>query len=285
MSRSRSSLLFWTVLFLAFGAGGSLAYIYSGIYDISATKQHTRLVYWVMSTARRQSIKTHAAGDVLPPDVADANLVSAGLVLFDRHCSQCHGAPGIAPGPIGLGMAPSPPNFAQMGRDLPAEEMYWAISNGIKLTGMPAWAFRLSERERWALVAFLKRSTALTPADYRAQRDRLASAGVGEATSRDSGGRWEPDGAAERGRVAIQQYACATCHVIPGIRGADAQVGPSLEGIAERLYIAGNLTNTPAHMVEWLRDPQKINPLSAMPDLGVTERDARDIAAYLYSLR
>src|SRR5690349_73062 len=106
MSRSRSSLLFWTVLFLALGAGGSLAYIYSGIYDISATKQHTRLVYWVLTTARRQSIKTHAAGEASPPDLADADLVSAGLVLFDQHCSQCHGAPGIAPGAIGLGMMP-----------------------------------------------------------------------------------------------------------------------------------------------------------------------------------
>jgi cytochrome c2 len=89
----------------------------------------------------------------------------------------------------------------------------------------------------------------------------------------------------QRGRVAIQQYACPTCHEIPGIRGPEAQVGPPLDGIAERIYLAGVLLNTPAHMIEWLRHPQEVKPLSAMPDLGVTERDARDIATYLYTLR
>jgi mono/diheme cytochrome c family protein len=285
MPRLRSSLLFWTVLILGFGIGGSLAYVYSGIYDISATKQHTRLVYWVLTTARRQSIKAHAAGEAPPPDLTDPDLVPAGLILFDRHCLQCHGAPGIAPGAIGLGMTPSPPNFAQMGRDLPAAEMYWAISNGIKLTGMPAWELRLSERERWAIVAFLKHSPTLTPAEYQEQRDRLVSAGAGGATPHDADGRWEPEGAAERGRVAIQQYACTTCHVIPGIRGPEAQVGPPLGGVGKQLYLAGVLVHKPAQMIEWLRNPQKIKPLSAMPDLGVTDRDARDIAAYLYSLR
>jgi mono/diheme cytochrome c family protein len=269
---------------LATGVGGSVAYIYSGLYDVSATKQHTRLIYWALSTARRESIQTHTAGEAPPPDLKNADLVASGLMLFERHCLQCHGAPGIAPGAIGLGMNPSPPNFAQTGRDLPAPEIFWAISNGIKLTGMPAWKFRLSERDRWAIVAFLKNSPTLTPAEYQAHRDQLTSVGVGEA-SHSTEVAWKPEGAAERGRIAIQQYACSTCHVIPGIRGPDAQVGPSLGGIAGRIYIAGVLVNTRAHMVEWLRHPQKIKPLSAMPDLGVTDSDARDIAAYLYTLR
>ena len=92
-------------------------------------------------------------------------------------------------------------------------------------------------------------------------------------------------GDVRRGRVAIRQYACQTCHVIPGVTGANALVGPPLNGIASRSYLAGVLTNTPDHMIEWLRNPQEIDPLSAMPDVGVTEQDARDIAAYLYTLR
>jgi mono/diheme cytochrome c family protein len=284
MQRSPSAFL-WVLLLVASGIGGSLAYVYSGVYDISATRQHTPLIHWVLSTARRQSIKTHAAGESLPPDLVDADLVSAGLILFDRHCLQCHGAPGIAPGEIGLGMMPSPPNFAQMGRDLPPKEMYWAISNGIKLTGMPAWELRLSERERWAIVAFLKSSPTLTPAEYRLERDRLTSYGAGGTISPKPEARWDPEDATRRGRVAIQQYACPTCHVIPGVRGPDAQVGPPLGGLAERIYLAGVLMNTPRNMIKWLRHPQRINPLSAMPDLGVTERDARDIAAYLYNQR
>lgn len=262
-----------------------LAYIYSGVYDISATKQHTSLVYWILSTARRQSLQTHASGSPPPLELTDANLIASGLTLFEQHCRQCHGAPGIAPGAIGLGMNPSPPNFAQMGRDLTASELYWSVSNGIKLTGMPAWKHRLSERERWAIVAFVKNSPTLSPAEYLKQRDHLTSAGAGEVADQSAEVTWEPEGAVQRGRVAIQQYACPTCHIIPGIRGPDAQVGPPLDGIAEQVYLAGVLLNNPTHMIEWLRNPQKVKPLSAMPDLGVTQRDARDIAAYLYTLR
>ncbi|WP_201837720.1 c-type cytochrome [Microvirga zambiensis] len=285
MPRSPSSIVFWAFVLLTSGVGGFLGYIYSGVYDISATKQHTPLVYWILSTARRQSVQSHASKEPPPLDLANADVIARGLVLFENHCLQCHGAPGVAPGVIGLGMNPSPPNFAQMGRDLSAPEMYWSISNGIKLTGMPAWRFRLSEDERWALVAFLKSAPKLTPAEYRALRPGRTSARMGGSNAPDSEAPWEREGAVQRGRIAIGQYACSTCHFIPGIRGPDAQVGPPLAGIAEQTYIAGVLTNEPAHMIEWLRHPQRVNPLSAMPDLGVTERDARDIAAYLYSMR
>jgi cytochrome c len=86
------------------------------------------------------------------------------------------------------------------------------------------------------------------------------------------------------GPAKLRSYGCNTCHTIPGVVGADAQVGPPLTGIAGRMYIAGILTNTPQHLVEWIRDPTKVDPHTAMPDVGVSERDARDIAAYLYTL-
>jgi len=285
MPRSLSSLVFWAAVLLASGVCSLLAYIYSGVYDISATKQHTALVYWILSTARRQSVQNHASGSSPPLDLTNADVMASGLTLFEQHCRQCHGAPGIAPDAIGLGMNPTPPNFAQMGRDLAASELYWSVSNGIKLTGMPAWKYRLSEQERWAVVAFLKNAPSLSPAEYRMQRDRFTSARARATADQASEASWETEGAVKRGRVAIQQYACPTCHVIPGIRGPDAQVGPSLDGIAGQVYIAGVLLNNPTHMIEWLRYPQKVKPLSAMPNLGVTERDARDIAAYLYTLR
>ena len=86
------------------------------------------------------------------------------------------------------------------------------------------------------------------------------------------------------GIEAINQYACVTCHEIPGIVGANAPVGPPLKGVASRVMLGGVLPNSPENMVLWLRHPQKVAPLSAMPDLGVTEQDARDIAAYLATL-
>ena len=76
-----------------------------------------------------------------------------------------------------------------------------------------------------------------------------------------------------------------SCHTIPAVTQARGQVGPPLAGIARRAYLGGILPNTPENMVLWLRHPQKVDPKSAMPDLGVSEPEARDMAAYLYTLR
>lgn len=86
------------------------------------------------------------------------------------------------------------------------------------------------------------------------------------------------------GREKARHYGCGTCHTIPGVAGAHALVGPPLAGIAGRMYIAGVLTNTPDHMVRWIMDPPAVDSATAMPNTGVTESDARDIAAYLYTL-
>lgn len=91
-------------------------------------------------------------------------------------------------------------------------------------------------------------------------------------------------GAPERGREALRTHACGSCHVIPGLRGAVAWVGPPLTEWARRGYVAGRLPNTPENLVPWLVDPQAVSPGSAMPNLGVTEAEARDMAAYLYTL-
>jgi cytochrome c len=92
-------------------------------------------------------------------------------------------------------------------------------------------------------------------------------------------------GSEERGRRSIERLGCASCHTIPGIRGANALVGPPLDRIGSRSYVAGVLVNRPENLVAWLRDPPGVDPLTAMPKLGVTEQEARDIASYLYTLR
>lgn len=92
-------------------------------------------------------------------------------------------------------------------------------------------------------------------------------------------------GDAERGRVAITDHGCMSCHAIPGIPGNHNEVGPPLAGIASRRVIAGRLPNTPENMAEWVRNPQRVDPGNVMPDLGLTRTEAQDIAAYLYTLR
>jgi cytochrome c len=92
-------------------------------------------------------------------------------------------------------------------------------------------------------------------------------------------------GEPSRGKVAIRRYGCASCHTVPGVDGARGLVGPSLAAIADRVYLAGGLQNTPANLIRWTRAPQEVRPGTAMPDLGVSEQDGKDIAAYLYTLR
>jgi cytochrome c len=88
----------------------------------------------------------------------------------------------------------------------------------------------------------------------------------------------------ERGRVAIQQYGCVACHAVPGVRNPGGNVGPPLAGLAKRGYIGGVLPNTPDELVRWLLDPPGVDPRTAMPNVGLNEADAKDIAAYLYTL-
>jgi cytochrome c2 len=92
-------------------------------------------------------------------------------------------------------------------------------------------------------------------------------------------------GSARVGRALIGESSCGTCHVIPGVAGARGLVGPTLAEFGRRDFIAGVLRNTPENLVRWVVSPQSIKPGVAMPDLGITPRDAADIAAYLYTLR
>jgi cytochrome c len=83
----------------------------------------------------------------------------------------------------------------------------------------------------------------------------------------------------------IRKYGCYSCHTIPGVFGANGLVGPPLAGIAGRVFIAGELPNTPENLTHWIQHPHQIEPHTAMPEMGVTDQDSRDIAAYLYTLR
>jgi cytochrome c oxidase assembly factor CtaG/cytochrome c2 len=88
-----------------------------------------------------------------------------------------------------------------------------------------------------------------------------------------------------RGRDAIRRYGCGSCHTIPGVTGARGMVGPPLGQVSQRVFIAGVLPNQPDNMIRWIENPPGIDPKTAMPNMGVTARDARDIASYLYTLR
>jgi mono/diheme cytochrome c family protein len=268
----------------AVALAGAGAFVYSGVYDISAIDQHTKPVYWLIEFTMRRSVAVRAK-DIVKPDLTKIDTIERGFGLYHAHCAQCHGAPGLSPQRAVLGMMPVPSYLVPTGREWSAAEIQWVVKNGIKMTGMPAWKHRMTDDEIWQVVAFVKeRLPYLTPAQYREAAAKL-SPPAARAEAAESTLKSNVFGNPDAGRRAMDQYACATCHVIPGITGATQQVGPPLRGMASRSYIAGVLANTPANMVRWLMSPPRVSAGTAMPDLGVGEQDARDMAAYLATLK
>jgi cytochrome c len=113
----------------------------------------------------------------------------------------------------------------------------------------------------------------------------LLASGACSSNEAERAARSMTGGDPHRGRAAISRYGCSTCHTIPGVTGATALVGPPLDRIASRSYIAGVLPNTPDNMIRWIENPPGVDKLTAMPNLGVNDQDARDIACYLYTLK
>lgn len=258
------------------------AFIYSGVYDISALDEHTPPVYWLIEGAMRRSVAVRADERTMP-DLSQPETLAAGFRQYQTRCVQCHGAPGIAPEAFALGMTPVPGYLVATAGAWSAAEIFWVVKNGIKMTGMPAWKYRMSDEEIVQVVAFVKhRLPGLSAQQYR---EALKSLPPAEPSRHTASPVENPQGDSDAGRRAIHQYACATCHVIPGVTGATKEVGPPLRGMARRAYIAGLLPNTPENMAYWIQSPQRVSPRTAMPDLGVREQDARDIAAYLATLK
>lgn len=109
--------------------------------------------------------------------------------------------------------------------------------------------------------------------------NRIPSKELRQAATLTGGGN------AIAGQTEIRRYGCYACHEIAGVPGAHGLIGPPLNGIGQRYYIAGEVANSPDNLMLWIRHPHSIEPHTLMPEMGVTDQDSRDIAAYLYTLR
>jgi cytochrome c len=92
-------------------------------------------------------------------------------------------------------------------------------------------------------------------------------------------------GDAQLGKAVFSRHGCGACHAIQGLDGADGEVGPALDKIAVRGFLAGSEPNDPQHMIAWVQHPQALEPGVGMPEMGLTDAEARNVAAYLYTLR
>lgn len=145
------------------------AFIYSGIFNVAAAVPHTELERWVLQTAKEHSVRARA-DEVTVPDLSGEDLVESGFMNFDGTCAPCHGAPGIDRGAIGRNQTPQPPALAQAATRWSPAELFWIVTNGIKMTGMPAWGPEFPEEDRWAIVAFIGALPDMSPEQYEAMR-------------------------------------------------------------------------------------------------------------------
>ncbi|MBZ2207841.1 c-type cytochrome [Massilia sp. R798] len=256
-------------------AVGGFIVLKAGWYNIAATALHMQPVHDVLEQGMRESVAYRSRDIQVPPQLVAPQRIAAGAHVYHAKCAQCHGAPGFAQADHGQAMQPVPGPLVNAARRWKPAELYWITRHGIKMSGMPAWEFHLTDHEIWDAVAFIQHLPTLTPAAYRA----ITAGAAARAEPAPEAPTQQPD--VGRGRIALAQYACQSCHIIPGVTGPRVYVGRSLDSLADQKYIAGTLPNTQDNLVRWIRNPQGIDPQTPMPALGVTERDARDMAAYL----
>ena len=173
MPNRRRRLIIKTVLatlaVLAIGAPlVGYAVMMSGVYNVAATSQHLQFVYTFLEKGMHQSVRLRARDIVAPQQLDQPTLIASGARLYNAHCVECHGAPGVAPAGIGMGMQPVPGPLVDATGKWQPNELYWIVRHGIKMSGMPAWEYRISDDEIWQTVAFIQQMPNLSPADYKA---------------------------------------------------------------------------------------------------------------------
>lgn len=154
--------LFWLVALVV----GTIAFAYSGVYDVSASSVHNPFIRWLFETTRENSVAQLAATVELP-ELEDFDRVRRGGRAYERMCERCHSAPGQARSPLSRGLSPEPPLFHRMQRQMDPKRIFWVTRNGIRMTGMPAWGLTHSDKEIWDIVAFVQRLPMLSAHEYQ----------------------------------------------------------------------------------------------------------------------
>lgn len=146
------------------------AVIMSGAYDVAATRPHSGLTHWILTTAMRHSVTNRATQSGKPMPVTE-ELAVRGFGDFDEMCVTCHGAPGKERGEIGKGLNPPPPDLATAARRWSDAELFWIIKNGVRMTGMPAFGKTHDDQRIWALATIVRQMPDMTAERY-AERTR-----------------------------------------------------------------------------------------------------------------
>ena len=144
----------------------ALLFTYSGAYNVGGLSSPGGIVDWWAGITMEHSVLSHASG-IGVPGLEDSSLIRIGFDHYREMCVACHGSPAGGMSEAGMGLNPKPPELSEAAQDWTPAELYWIVKNGVKMTGMPAFAPTHNERELWAIVAFLQKLKAMTPEQYR----------------------------------------------------------------------------------------------------------------------
>jgi len=146
---------------LAWAIGGLLAAVagvivmQTGLFDVSATTPHNPIVAWVLHNTMIHSVQARASSESLPRAFSPAQ-THHGLELYQQHCAECHGGPGIPRATWTVGLTPTPPFLLDAARNWSPQELDRIVSEGVKMSAMPGWSTSLSRADIQAIVAALE---------------------------------------------------------------------------------------------------------------------------------
>ena len=181
----RSRRLFPTILLTVLGllvlqASAFFVFIYSGRYDVAASKPEQRLVSSTMRKIMTNSVRRHAKG-IAVPALGDAAQLKAGAGGYKKMCQGCHGGLAMPPGEVGLALNPPAPDLTKTAQRWTPSELFWIAKHGIKATGMPAWGSTQTDAELWPIIAFVQKMPGLTSEQYQSMVRVAAQEHVGKS--------------------------------------------------------------------------------------------------------
>ncbi len=178
--RLRTLLIGWVAGLVTagvIGGVGGLSIVEFGLFDATASMPHRVLVAWAAHRAFITSVKRRA-GSMHTPTITPAE-VTAGFAQYEHDCVQCHGGPGVPRGDLAAGMTPTPPYVIDAAHRWTPAQLYWILSQGVKMTAMPSWRASRTNVQVWNLVAFLEALPYISPKQYDQMRAAAARRTLG----------------------------------------------------------------------------------------------------------
>jgi mono/diheme cytochrome c family protein len=163
-------LLVGFIMAFAVIAVGAVLVIFSGVYNVAATAPDTPLERIILSTTMRYSVRAHAGSEVEVTWTEDQ--VKNGFEEYEGMCVICHGGPGKERSQISKGLRPQPPDLTEASQKRGNSELFWIIKNGVRMTGMPAFAPTHDDEQIWNIVGFLRRLPRISADEFRAMEEQ-----------------------------------------------------------------------------------------------------------------